>query len=174
MRRKYSPNPKWDTPAFWTKVGEICLRLSARPDHYVQAQFAADKNRHGPFPNAIAGKVAERRYIEWLEQHRLAEHQGERSSQMSLDVSLIAKEISRANEACEDIFPGQPRIVGYRSPMTEIPAWLRVLVGYRDAETWRRWGESGREEIMSNPLLMSQCAAVGLPVRQVLEFETKE
>lgn len=173
MRRRYRPNPKWDTELFWTKVGALCLRINAPPDLFINAQFAEDKNRHGPFPNGLAGEAAMRRFVTWRNQHRTIAQSVNMTSQMKVNVELVAEEIARAITACAQCFPGEP-IRGYQSAITNIPAWLRILTAPQDECVQRMWGAQGQSELQENPVLMNQCQAAGMPVSEVLAAQYDE
>lgn len=168
MGRKFHPNPKWDTPAFWTEVGLLCIQIDARPDLFVLSQFEFTKQPDGPFYNALRGKGAVSRYSAWVRTHRPREY---RPSSVDMDVDLdeITATMRAAVADSRSVFPDRSMLAAMRSHMLMTPAWLRILLFPMDEEILRSFGERGAMELLQNPVLQRQCRAVGLPVGSTLQ-----
>lgn len=167
QKRPYHPNPKWDTPDFWTDVGSLCLEINARPDLFIQAQFDTSKLPDGPYPTALKGPGAKRRYWDWIRIHR-PQDRGEVSSSMEVETDEVEHAMRKAMKDCREDFPDEPVNVALRSYILMTPAWLRILLVPYDEEVLQRWGEQGGGELLENPILQRQCQAVDLPVADVL------
>lgn len=165
--RRYRPNPKWDTPEFWTEVGSTCISIGARPDLYVQAQFDLCEQADGPFPNALKGKGAARRYSSWIRSMR-APQDRPTTSDMAVDTGEVEEACRRAVEDSRTLFPDRPMREAMSSHATMTPAWLRILLCPSDEEVLSEFGERGASELLGNPTLQRQCQAVGLPVALTL------
>ena len=168
MRRTYRMHPRWDVAEFWLSVGELCLTLNARPDHFVLAQFDEDKSAHGPFPNALKGATAAKRYRRWAGAVRSPEERAAEGGEMREDVSLVTQAIIRANQNCARLFPGEPLGRGYRSPLVDMPAWLRLLMLPDDPKIAQLWGAEGQRALSMNVVLINQCRRLGLPVSKIM------
>jgi hypothetical protein len=168
MGRKFHPNPKWDTPVFWTEVGLLCIKIDARPDLFVTAQFEFTQQPDGPFFNALRGKGAVSRYSAWVRTHRPREY---RPSTVDMDVDLdeITATMQAAVADSRSVFPDRNMLEAMRSSMIMTPAWLRILLYPGDEEIRRTFGERGALELLQNPVLQRQCRAVGLPVGPTLQ-----
>lgn len=168
MRRPYRMHPRWDVASFWLSVGELCLTLKARPDQFVLAQFEEDRSAHGPFPNALKGETAAKRYRRWAGAVRSPEERATEGGAMREDVSLVSQALIRANQSCMRMFPGQPLGRGYRSPLVDMPAWLRLLMLPDDPSVAQLWGAEGQQALTNNVVLLNQCRRLGLPVSKIM------
>jgi hypothetical protein len=168
MRRPYRMHPRWDTAKFWLGVGQLCLTLNARPDQFVRAQFEEDRNAHGPFPNALTGAAAAKKYRRWSGVVRSPEEKATEGGAMREDVSLVSTALVRANRSCARMFPGMPLGEGYRSPLVDMPAWLRLLMLPDDPTIAQQWGLEGQLALTKNVALLNQCRRLGLPVAKIM------
>lgn len=165
MRRRYRPNPKWDTVEFWIAVGKQVLGANARPDFYVAAQFESDRSSQGPYYTVLRGKKAVWRYRQYLESRRSVD---DAPCSQEIDAGRIDKLCRLAVESSVRHFPDAPFVVGLRSPFVDVPSWLRLLLAPFDEAVVARFGYEGVAELERNPVLQNQCSAAGLPVARVL------
>lgn len=168
MRRDYRIHPRWDRAEFWAEVGHLCLDMDARPDQFVLAQFDMDPHAHGPFPNMLKGKTAEKRYRQWRNLARSKVAQAAVGGPMREDYSMVTAAMAQAVVECRNLFPDQPLIRGYRSPLTNIPAWLRVIMYPEDEIITTQWGYKAQQELAGNVVLLNQCRLMNLPVGRVM------
>jgi len=166
LRKHYRPNPRYDSPEFWTKVGDLCFELNAAPNQFMTALFEESREKQGPFPNALCGAWARRAWAFWSAKNKQSVVAA--NGNMRLDTSELDGALTGALSDIIRLFGGNVE-AGALSATMVCPPYLRLLLAPDSVEVWDAWESQGLPDLQSSPDLVRQAASKNLPVAKVLK-----
>lgn len=166
MRRPYRMNPRFDTTEFWVRVGALVYKLRCTPELFIRALFEASKEKHGPFPNTLAGDWAKRAWAFWEAQHKEGVSRA-RETPGIVDTTELDTYFRDLYREVKELFK-HDLMAALTSPTCTAPPFLRLLLAPQSPVVWEQWGELGLRDLQESPDLIRQSTALGLPVGMVL------
>lgn len=179
---KFTLGDRYKPLQTWQKAAQLCIRLGASPELFINAQFASKANRTAVYPTALGGKWAEDNYNNFVTFNRIG------------DIVKTPREAEEARAAVVDdvsshvvdqhIEQLRMLLVGKRKPallnsadakeiltafVYPFDAWFRVCLFPDDPIIFGEYGARAAEELSFSGPLRKACETKGWPVRAIID-----
>lgn len=168
----------------WQRAAELCIELNATPEVFVDAAFAHCRNSLGPFPNAMYGSACRGWYAQYTASrhgYKKAKKEAEESGQdamfgdaanehvynLKYDIDLTLRSLKRLS-GTSDI--NDITIEYLNSLTTGYPAYVRVLLGFRNEKIKLLFGEEAYNFYISHPQMYRAAESLGYPIKNILTW----
>lgn len=166
----------------WQKAAVLCLELNATPEVFVDAAFAHCRLQTGPFPNSMYGIACRGWYKSYIagratlraSQKQVLDTGGDLISSteanahvdaLRYDINLVLTSIFRLTGTKEI----NSQTIEYVSSFTtSYPAYVRVLLGYRDEQVKTLFGAEALKFYNNKPFYSRAAETLGYPIRDIL------
>lgn len=150
LGRRYTPQERWRRDDFWEAAGAQCVELEADPESYVRAAFQGNTVPGGPFPSQLGGKASAMWWKRYADQFRQAV---DGLTPFEQDIhSLMVWAKAQGLRQTKDT---GGELDFYLRESSELPAYVRILLGGRSPEVVAKWRSEARSDLLSDPALLA-------------------